>query len=439
MLPPPPPGAPVQPPTGSGPTNVGPEIVVIPEKYYGVALKMEGKTQAEMAAPVAPKPVAPLPPKVPMPGPLPKRPIWPFVLLIIVLLLLVAGGFVWFNRELLFKKPTPTPVTPPVVVRTPPNAASNLTASFASGTTAVSLAWIDSAGDETGYRLERRETGGTYVPVTNLPSNSTSFLDVSVQGGRSYSYRVTAIGAGGESQPSNEATVSVDLAAPAPVVPVLPPGGLDSDSDGLSDVEETVFGTDSRVPDTDRDGFLDGNEVFHLYNPAATAPVRLVDSGLVTPLVAPAGWSIYVPKGWTFTLDAADGSKATIRSGQGEVFRVELVDNAQHLALLEWYLAANPGIPSTSARAITTKGGLEGLLGADRLDAFFAWDGKVFKIVYDNGTKPFINFRTSFEMILNSLRLSGAPVLSPEVVNATLQGPGDFISTTSSATTTQTP
>jgi len=82
---------------------------------------------------------------------------------------------------------------------------------------------------------------------------------------------------------------------------------------------------------------------------------------------------------------------------------------------------------------------LEGLLGADRLDAFFAWDGKVFKIVYDNGAKPFINFRTSFEMMLNSLRLSGAPVLSPEVVNASLQGPGDFISTTSSVTSTQTP
>lgn len=411
----------------------------MPEKYYGMALKMEGKTQAEMEKPLPPKPIAP-PLKPAVPGPLPKRTVWPFVLLVIILLLLVVGGFVWFNRELLFKKSAPTPVTPPVVVRTPPNAASNLTASVASGTTAVALAWIDTAGDETGYRLERRESGGTFVPVTNLPSNSTSFLDVSVQGGRSYSYRVIAIGAGGESSPSNEANADVASTISAPIVPSLPPGGLDSDSDGLSDVEESVFGTDARVPDTDRDGFLDGNEVFHLYNPGATAPVRLVDSGLVTPLVSPAGWSIFIPKGWTSTLDTVDGSKSTIRSGQGETYRVELLDNAQGQPLLEWYLAANPGTPSAGPRAITTKGGLEGLLGSDRLDAFFAWDGKIFKITYDNGTKSFINFRTSFEMMLNSLRLSGAPVLSPEVVNASLQGPGDFISTTSSATsTTQTP
>lgn len=408
----------------------------MPEKYYGLALKMEGKTQAEMAAPVPPKPVAPLPPRVPVPGPLPRRSIWPFVALIIVFLLLVAGGFVWFNRDLLFRTPTPPVVTPPVVIRTPPNAPSTLTASFASGTTAVSLAWIDVSGDETGFRLERRETAGTYVPVTNLPSNSTSFLDVSVQGGRSYTYRVTAIGAGGESSPSNEASVTVDQVVQPAIIPALPPGGLDSDSDGLSDVEETVYGTDSRVPDTDRDGFLDGNEVFHLYNPAATAPVRLVDSGLVTLLVSPAGWSIYVPKGFTFTLDTADGSTATVRSGQGETFRVEILDNPQDQVLLDWYLARNSGVPGTATRAITTKGGLEGLLGADRLDAYFRWDGKVFKIIYDNGTKPFINFRTSFEMMLNSLRLSGAPVLSEEQVNATLQGPGDFISTTSSASST---
>lgn len=429
---PPPPGAPLQQSTTPGSTTVGPEIVVMPEKYYGLALKMEGKTQAEMEKPLPPKPIAPPAPTKPqVQGPLPHRSVWPFVALIIVLLLLVAGGFVWFNRDLLFKKPTPPPVAPPIVVIAPPNAPSNLTSSMINGTTAVSLAWIDTSGDETGYRLERKEDGATYIPVTNLPANSTSFLDVSVQAGHTYSYRVFAIGAGGESSPSNETSASVVALVPPPVAPTLPPGGLDSDSDGLSDVEEVVFGTDPRVPDTDGDGFLDGNEVFHLYNPKVKAPVNLIDSGLVTPFVSPAGWSIFVPKGWKSMLDAADGSKATILSGQGETFHIEIVDNPQKQSLSAWYLAANPSVTATDPRTITTKGGLEGLMGADRLDAFFSWDGKIFKIVYDNDSKPFINFRTTFEMMLNSLRLSGAPILSPEVVNASLQGPGDFVSTTS--------
>jgi hypothetical protein len=98
-------------------------------------------------------------------------------------------------------------------------------------------------------------------------------------------YRVVAFGEGGESSPSNEVTLrTAELAPPPPpppAAPVLPPGGLDSDSDGLTDVEEPLYGTDVRNPDADSDGFLDGNEVFHLYNPAARSSVRLLDSGLV--------------------------------------------------------------------------------------------------------------------------------------------------------------
>jgi hypothetical protein len=38
-------------------------------------------------------------------------------------------------------------------------------------------------------------------------------------------------------------------------------GAVDSDGDGLSDAAEVLFGTDPRDPDTDRDGFSDGEEV----------------------------------------------------------------------------------------------------------------------------------------------------------------------------------
>ncbi len=415
-----------------------PEIVVMPEKYFGVALKMDGKTAAEMQAPPPPppKPVAPKPVIAP---PIQRRPIWPFVLLIIILLLLVAGGFVWFNRDLLFPRTTP-PVTEPPVQIPVPTAPTNLTATVASGTQAVALAWVDTSGNETGFRIERREGAATFIPVTNLPANSSNFLDISVQNGRIYSYRVIAVGQNGESSPSNIATVEV---APATILPppaTLPPGGLDSDSDGLTDAEEPLFGSDTSIQDSDKDGFLDGNEVFHLYNPSAIAPVRLADSGLVMPFVGPAGWSILVPKGWTTSLETADGSIATIRTNQGESFKIRIEDNPLGQSVTEWYLAKHPNVASTAVRMITTKGGLEGLLGAERLDAYFAWDGKIFSLTYDIGTKPFINFRTTYEMMLNSLRISGAPVLDETKANEGLSGPGDFLETTSatsSATSTE--
>lgn len=41
----------------------------------------------------------------------------------------------------------------------------------------------------------------------------------------------------------------------------------DSDHDGLIDVEESHYGTNPQNPDTDGDGYEDGNEVFHGYDP----------------------------------------------------------------------------------------------------------------------------------------------------------------------------
>jgi len=42
---------------------------------------------------------------------------------------------------------------------------------------------------------------------------------------------------------------------------------LDSDNDGLTDVQEKIYGTDPHNPDTDGDGFKDGAEVKSGYNP----------------------------------------------------------------------------------------------------------------------------------------------------------------------------
>ncbi|MCC6564104.1 fibronectin type III domain-containing protein [Candidatus Uhrbacteria bacterium] len=430
---------PPPPPAGGAPAmgRREPEIVVMPEKYYGMALKMEGKTQAELEA-MAMKKAAPVPPKAPVPaGPIQRRPIWPFVLLVFVVVLVIAGLFVWFNRDALFPQPKP-PVT---VVETPtpkpaPNAPANLVATVTSGTApVVSLSWVDGGGEKTGFRIERRDGEGAYLPLTPLPPSATTFLDVTVRTAHIYQYRVFAIGPGGESAASNVATARIEESSPLPAVPTLPPGGLDSDSDGLSDVEEAIFGTDSRVPDSDRDGFLDGNEVFHLYNPAAKAPVRLLDSGLVTAFVSPAGWSLFIPKGWTSTLDSADGSRATVRTGQGETFRISIQDNPNGASLADWYVAGHAGASASQLREILTKGGLTGLLGPERTDAQFAWDGKVFVLQYDLGTRPFINFRTSYEMMLNSLRLSGVPVVSEEAAPS-LDGPGEFLQTTSTVTST---
>ena len=408
----------------------------MPEKYYGVALKMDARDMDAKAQPAAPVVVPPPPPKpkqalVPMVEERPSP--WPYIALAAVILLLIGGGFTYVNREALFGDKTPVVTPPPVVVepvKSPPIAPTGLFATVASGTQSVALTWNDITNDETGFRLERASASGEFSILTNLPANSRSFLDVSVTPEANYRYRVSAVNEGGVSPASNEVTAT--LAAIAPVAPSLPPGGLDSDSDGLSDSEEIVFATDPRNPDSDRDGFLDGNEVFHLYNPAAQAPVRILDTTLVKAFSGSLGWSLYAPSVWASSLDIADGQKASLVTGQGERFIIEVLPNPQKLSAQDWYVARHTTTTVAMLRSLTTKQGLEGILSPDRLEAVFSWGESVFSFKYDPGTKPYINYRTVYEMMLNSLELDGAPLqpVSPE--DSLLNGPGDVVGATTS-------
>jgi hypothetical protein len=407
------------------------EIVTIPEKFYGVALGMEGKTQAEREVPSPPPPVPkPISPQI-MVKPAERKPIWPYLLLVGVVVLVVSGVFVFVNKDLLFPAQAPAPV--PAVVPPAPSAPSNLSATTSG--LAVSLMWVDGGGVVAGVRIERQENG-SYAPLTVLPAGSTAFLDVSAQPSRTYAYHVIAFGEGGESSPSNEVTVRVPdplpPPPPLPVAPVLPSGGLDSDSDGLTDVEEPLYGTDARSPDADLDGFLDGNEVFHLYNPAARSPVRLLDSGLVKLFSAPAGWSILVPASWIIGLDIPDGSQATVTTGRGETMVLKIENNATGASLTDWYVARTPGESASSVRPFITKEGLQGVAVSDRLEAFFAWGGKVFTVKYILGGESFINYRTTFEMMLNSLKLVGVPIVAAPSETAT--GPGSLTKDTPTVT-----
>jgi hypothetical protein len=47
---------------------------------------------------------------------------------------------------------------------------------------------------------------------------------------------------------------------------------LDSDQDGLTDQQEKLIGTDPHNPDTDNDGYFDGEEAKSCYNPTKPAP-----------------------------------------------------------------------------------------------------------------------------------------------------------------------
>lgn len=382
------------------------QIHVIPEQYYGAALKTKLKAEPLTTG-----------------GGKPSKSKLPLVIVLFILLVVVlAGGyFVYLNKDAFF----PAEVAPPVAVQPtttqpepppppppppPPSAPSSLTAT-STGPQSVSLSWIDTSNNEAAFKIERRTAERTiYDRITDLPPNSTSFQDGGVAASTTYYYRVIARNETGESDASNEAMVVTRPLPPPPKEPEpLPPAGLDTDSDGLTDLEEVIFTSDPRNPDSDGDGFLDGNEVFNQYNPMGRAPARLSGSGLVKEISGSFGWTMLIPTDWTLTMNKPDGSDAVIDTGHGERFLLTIENNGQNTDLIQWFMARYPEADSTRLMKFKSKGGYEGIIGPDLLTTYIPWGDRIFVFKYDMGNQPFINYRTVYSMILNSLVLTGLP------------------------------
>lgn len=432
--------APPPPASQAGGSGVrDPQITVIPESYYGVALHLQppfstDEDEATKPADRLPSPVAPV--VATAPAPLQPPPVehhsrfWMIGLAVFVVLA-AGGAWVAWNRDLLFGK---TPAAP-IVVETPvaPNAPTDLTGvSSAPGT--VRLNWQDRSQTEAGFRVERKAALDLgFSALQTLPANSVTFLDPTAPPGTSSTYRVIAFNPGGDSTSTNTVLVGV-MAAPEalPPAPVLPPDGLDLDSDGLTNTEEGVYGSNPQLPDSDADGYLDGNEVFNLYAPTVKAPASLLTSAMMQVVSSTVGWQTIAPKNWTVTPDAAS-SDVRIQSATGELFLLRMEANPNKQEIHAWLAEQKRVRADQVTELMSNKYGVRFYLGPDRLTGYVPWGDRVLTVTYQLGAQSFVNYRTTFGMILNALRLSESPKV-PDLSQAVSIPPAFQITPTVSST-----
>ncbi len=89
---------------------------------------------------------------------------------------------------------------------TPPVSAWPLSATAGAGE--VTLSWIDNSNNETGFRIDRATDGVNFSQVATLGANVTSWIDTSVGGGATYTYRIRAYNDAGYSYWSNLASAT---------------------------------------------------------------------------------------------------------------------------------------------------------------------------------------------------------------------------------------
>lgn len=270
-------------------------------------------------------------------------------------------------------------------------------------------------------------------PKTKVPHSATRTLILSglllvlalssVAGVLLYSNKKQAGNLATTTKPSPVVTTPI-VATPTPVVtvpvetPVVteptqtkPDSGKDTDSDGLTDSEERLFGTDVRVPDTDSDTYLDGNEVFHGFDPTVKSPATLALSRVVslyTNDTAPK-FSFLTPDAWAIQTQelAMAGSTSALKLAtvSGSEFRITTAKLAEGQNLATWYdassFAKTYGSNSQLLRTVTKKG-YAGLISQDQLFTIVTDGRQLVALEYDLKRERTIDYLQTFQMIINS-------------------------------------
>ncbi len=227
---------------------------------------------------------------------------------------------------------------------------------------------------------------------------------------------------GNDSEPTNTTLSAPQPTIPTPTIPEPEPPqeitllpGLDTDSDGLTDREEALYSTDLRNPDTDADSFLDGNEVFHRFDPLGLAPSTLLDNGTVVQFEAeatetspratltyPITWTPIetTPSlGWNLALQPLTSSRISIQEiplGGGDA-ELTLSSHLEQRELPESFRT-----PLSEFLKGTSKNGYSLFTHPSGRLVYLSTPSHLYEFYYDVRTERTIEYLQTFQMIINS-------------------------------------
>lgn len=181
---------------------------------------------------------------------------------------------------------------------------------------------------------------------------------------------------------------------------------MDSDHDGLTDKEETLYGTSPKVVDSDSDGYSDGQEVLNLFSPARGAGVVLEDDAQFVQFSNDDfGYFVLHPKSFAVSPVVAQSARDMIfASPDKETILISVQDNPDGLPLKDWLISVSPQIDVTAFEEFTT---LEGYtaLKFDSGTAYYVQStlmpSRVYVLSYSTGGE--YTYLSTFRMMVESV------------------------------------
>jgi hypothetical protein len=175
---------------------------------------------------------------------------------------------------------------------------------------------------------------------------------------------------------------------------------LDSDSDGLSDDEEILLGTDFSSPDSDKDGYGDLTEILNLYNPAgdgrlsANKNISKYQNNIYD-------YSVLYPTIWDKSV-LSDESSAIFAINENSFVQIIVEKNETGVDIKNWY--ASRFFNLAESFNMIEKNGWEGVYSNDGLALYLtdAQKSNIYTILYGAPeTRPLV-YINIFKMMINS-------------------------------------
>jgi len=179
---------------------------------------------------------------------------------------------------------------------------------------------------------------------------------------------------------------------------------LDSDSDGLSDEEEYLLGSNYLQVDSDNDGYEDLSEVLNLYNPIGVN--KLIDNINIEEFKNNSfNYSVLYPKSWDISI-LSDESSVVFSINDNSFIQILVEKNEGQQNIGSWY--GSRFFSFINSEDIIINDDWSGLYSEDG-SAFYLTDKdlkNVYTILYnfpENQTQSYINI---FKTMVNSFQLN---------------------------------
>ncbi|MBU0636926.1 MAG: hypothetical protein ABH818_03045 [Patescibacteria group bacterium] len=183
--------------------------------------------------------------------------------------------------------------------------------------------------------------------------------------------------------------------------------GVDSDSDGLTDEEEKVFGSNSNSSDSDNDGYSDLIEILNIYNPAgANSDVLANNVNMKVYENKTYDYQLFYSHSWKQSINNENDS-VIFKAEDNSFIQVITQKNNNNQTIEDWY-KEQFNLTVVDQNNFITNNSWQGIISPDNMTVYLTdlKEKYIFTITYNPVVSSTLNYSNLFKVVVKSFEVA---------------------------------